>query len=68
MDLKNCPFCGFDDIDVVTSQTMIIDTSPIQYKREAFCNDCFCAGPPKNTHKEAVEAWNERSESIINNN
>lgn len=58
---KECPFCGeYHDIEVVKSQTPIIHTKPTQYKREVMCNSCFCVGPPKDTHNEAVMAWEVR--------
>ena len=46
-DLKPCPFCG--------GEATAIDES-----KQAWCNDCFAAGPLTEEH---VDAWNRRAET-----
>lgn len=48
--LKNCPFCGSDDVDLVESALNYVT-----------CNNCCAAGPDHHSSYEAVEAWNTRA-------
>ena len=53
-DLKPCPFCGSDDIELLT-----------RGNHEWYeCWPCRGNGPYKNTTNQAVEAWNQRAEAL----
>jgi len=51
-EIKRCPFCGSDDTEVRGLRAMYIR-----------CNFCGAEGPPEDTDREAIEAWNMRVEN-----
>ena len=53
-ELKPCPFCGSDDIDV--TYTYVDDG--LDYYAE--CTDCYCRGAWEPTAAKARAAWNTR--------
>ena len=54
-ELKPCPFCGSDDIDV--TYTYVDDG--LDYYAE--CTDCYCRGAWEPTAEKARAAWNSRT-------
>lgn len=50
--LKRCPFCGGEDIGVMTD-----DNGTSWY---IFCKDCGCCCGYAMHEEEAVKAWNRR--------
>lgn len=52
MDLKHCPFCGSNDVELCGGDGCYYVT----------CNNC-CDGAYPETEEEAVNAWNTRYES-----
>ena len=53
-ELKPCPFCGSDDIDV----TYTYIEGGVDYYAE--CTDCYCRGAWEPTPEKARAAWNSR--------
>lgn len=53
-ELKPCPFCGSDDIDV----TYTYVDGGLDYYAE--CTDCYCRGAWEPTGAKARAAWNSR--------
>ena len=54
MELRNCPFCGSDKVDVITEDEYGY------YWWVGYCDDCQCFGPKAKMKPEAVEKWNDR--------
>jgi len=50
MTLRNCPFCGSDDI-------RMLSTEERNEKFWCYCRKCDGGGPLKATKDEAIEAW-----------
>jgi len=50
-DLKPCPFCGPGKINIYENH----------YHAWTECNNCRARGPIAKTLVEAIELWNERS-------
>jgi Lar family restriction alleviation protein len=57
--LKPCPFCGKEKI---TIHSIDPDIERFDDNFWAICKSCFSFGPPSNTKKEAIAAWNKRTE------
>ena len=57
-DLIPCPFCGDDDPEVIQSTIPNINGG---FKRAAYCNGCFCEGPPADSDEDAAARWNMRA-------
>ena len=58
MELKNCPFCG--DNNVKPYNLLVRDTD----YAVACCNiDCGAEGPDKDTEDAAIKAWNTRADT-----
>lgn len=57
MDIKPCPFCGFDDPYFDESA---IPGAPLLIF--LVCPDCECEGPTAATELAAAELWNKRAE------
>lgn len=60
-ELMPCPFCG--DVGAEVGETAA-PNSRGGCKRAAYCNLCFCEGPPMDTEAEAEAAWNRRPSAI----
>ena len=50
--LRNCPFCGKDDLTISVM------------KRWITCGDCLAMGPSALTESEAIAAWNARVDPV----
>ena len=57
-ELRECPFCGSDDIDSSFAQGTDITGYRTTYG--AGCNDCGGCGPMSEEPEEAIKAWNQR--------
>jgi len=60
VDLKPCPFCGSEDVEIVP----IGDVYPFEADSnsvQGYCSFCGCLGPEKETEAEATRAWNCRA-------
>jgi len=66
MKLKKCPFCGSDQIDVITIGDLYEDDENSNSKI-ANCNfnkgGCGAVGGARPTVREAIEAWNRRAKN-----
>jgi len=65
--LSPCPFCGLTDQDTISpdmGQTPAVSLCgyPRGYRVE--CEACGCNGPFRDTHPEALQAWNRRKGSM----
>lgn len=49
-DMKQCPFCGNDNIGYREEGLLIM----------MWCIQCDCFGPSANSFDEALEKWNKR--------
>ena len=56
MELKPCPFCGSDNVEIHIPY-MISDMYMVQ------CYDCNCNTAIFETPEKAAEAWNRRAEN-----
>jgi Lar family restriction alleviation protein len=60
MELKPCPFCGGEEIDV-KSRYQRTKGCPIEHI-ESYCVCSSCGiGAHEETEAEAIEAWNRRA-------
>ncbi len=55
MNLKPCPFCGSDDLDVATA-----DSADVLWS--VWCEDCGAEGPNEPTVPAAEMSWNNRED------
>lgn len=67
-DLKPCPFCGEDGpiMDLYEPMFNVISANRFDSKRYAVgCDNdrCRASGPWARTMTEAIDAWNNRSET-----
>lgn len=53
-ELKPCPFCGSDDL-------LVVSCAPLGWQVE--CADCYATGPAMGSQAETREAWNRRAET-----
>jgi Lar family restriction alleviation protein len=53
--MKDCPFCGSDDVHLVDSRRPVFDT--FYY----LCENCLAEGPPGENKEQALERWEERN-------
>lgn len=56
-DLKPCPFCGSNDVDI----RWYMPRRGNGVLSFVLCYDCESSGPEKPTDEKAVEAWNRRA-------
>jgi Lar family restriction alleviation protein len=57
--LKPCPFCGREKIIIYRSECA---AERLDDNFWAVCKFCVSFGPLSNTKKEAIAAWNKRTE------
>ena len=62
MKTKPCPFCGGENIKIVTDHEYQDDTHCDRVKRIA-CDDCDIRGPQGLDEKGAIWAWNDRPDA-----
>ena len=55
-ELKPCPFCGCEDIEVIKDNEVIIE------RYVAICGHCY-AQLYRPNQKEAIEDWNRRADN-----
>lgn len=59
-NLKPCPFCGNEEIEIMHCHTPAVDPK----KREPYfpigCPNCGCWIDGNETERDAIEAWNRR--------
>ncbi|GHU09844.1 hypothetical protein FACS1894151_08440 [Spirochaetia bacterium] len=65
-ELKPCPFCGNTKTDIDKAYSHAgPGENPTQHPLFwVICTQCFCCGPAENTKKEAITAWNRRTEVV----
>lgn len=61
-ELKSCPFCGGNNVEVRCQTFVGI------YRKDyaVFCYDCHFGLAWKDTEREAIEAWNRRADNDSN--
>lgn len=59
-ELKPCPFCGDDGVELAMSA--VPSALSGGNKQAVFCNMCFAEGPTCEKEDDAIEAWNHRAE------
>ena len=57
MNLKPCPFCGSQDIDVFETDSGI---GGMHGEYHVMCSDCYAATCDVKTRREAAKLWNKR--------
>jgi Lar family restriction alleviation protein len=55
-ELKPCPFCGGEDLDIV-SLAVVMDRDWWTVD----CNDCAISGPMGLGEEKAIKSWNTRA-------
>ena len=56
IEIKNCPFCGKHDFDVLPGAAFG------EYHVSCRNARCLAEGPSRRTYAGAVKAWNKRAE------
>ena len=62
-ELKPCPFCGGERVEVLNALEAQPEMELIGMSRDnwnVLCNDCFALGGTRRKALEAIEAWNQR--------
>lgn len=54
MELKPCPFCGSENVN--------IDADIDDYWYWVYCQECETRGPISTVGLDAIEAWNRRAD------
>lgn len=54
-ELKRCPFCGGDNIDIIPADII----TGTQYWK-IYCYGCGCTQTPTSNKEDAVDTWNTR--------
>ena len=62
MELKPCPFCGYElPLDEGLCPPLLDEDEEIELSPWLIsCSSCGCGGPPTSGEDEAIKAWNNR--------
>ena len=63
MELKPCPFCGGENVEVYNRLERDPEMELVGLTKNnwnVLCNDCYALGGTRRTAIEAIEAWNRR--------
>ena len=68
IDIKSCPFCGSDDLDIIVDPDKEYEKG---YKSQVICYGCEATGPSvitpfplEDTNMDAFIAWNKRLQNL----
>jgi Lar family restriction alleviation protein len=63
-DLKNCPMCGSDRVDIITGNFVSAtdDFKAGQAFAKVWCKRCQVRTGPEKSRAKAAEAWNNRTQ------
>jgi Lar family restriction alleviation protein len=58
LTLKECPFCGFDDVTVVAGGKLTVK-GPYEPLFYVWCFECGARGPEAKREATAIAKWND---------